>query len=130
MFIKIIGSEVVARSENPVYEDGWIEYNGELFDFNKYENGVVVEDTATKKLAEDQKKKKTGVPYELGGIVYLVPIDKEAQEAVTAVTVAVMANAFQSTVIEFSNGVRMPITSTEWMVFATWFANERNKLFV
>lgn len=87
--------------------------------------------TAPETLAavESAVAKRTGVPYLLNGIEYLVPLTVDDQNTVTAVSVAVMANAIANTVVEFSNGTSMPIAATEWMAFATWFAGERNKLF-
>lgn len=106
---------------------GWFEYNGAVPAFAKW-------DAATSSVIEDAEqmarmKKSIGVPYLLNGIEYLVPLTVDDQNTVTAVSVAVMANAIANTVVEFSNGTSMPIAATEWMAFATWFAGERNKLF-
>lgn len=68
--------------------------------------------------------------YTLNGVDYVVPLKVEDQNTVTSVTVGVMANAITHTVIQLSNGVNMPIAASEWMAFAIWFANERNKLFI
>lgn len=73
--------------------------------------------------------KKTGKLYTLNGIEYIVPLDKDAQDTVTAITVANIAGLFVSTTMEFSNGVKMPIASADWMAFAQWFVTERNAFF-
>jgi hypothetical protein len=34
-----------------------------------------------------------------------------------------------STVIRFSNGINMPITTPDWIDFATWFKDKRSSFF-
>jgi len=92
-----------------------------------------VEELALKTLAEVERlkneAKKAGKVYTLNGTEYIVPLDKDAQETVTAITVAHIASLFISTTIEFSNGVKMPIVAADWMAFAQWFVTERNAFF-
>lgn len=73
--------------------------------------------------------KKAGKLYTLNGIEYIVPLDKDAQDTVTAITVANIAGIFVSTIMEFSNGVKMPIKSSELTDFIQWFVTERGKFF-
>lgn len=73
--------------------------------------------------------KKAGKPYTLNGVEYIVPLDKDAQDTVTAITVANIAGLFVSTTMEFSNGAKMPIKASEWTAFVQWFVTERGKFF-
>jgi hypothetical protein len=61
---------------------------------------------------------------------YQVPLDEEAQIAITSIAVQYLTGLFTGTVFHFSNGVKMPISTTEFMDFATWFGIERNKFFL
>lgn len=61
---------------------------------------------------------------------YQVPLDEEAQIAVTSVAVQYLAGLFTGTVFHFSNGVKMPCTNEEFLPFAQWFGTERNAFFV
>lgn len=92
-----------------------------------------VEELALQALAEVERlkdeAKKAGKGYTLNATKYIVPLDKDAQDTVTAITVAHIAGLFVSTTIEFSNGVKMPIASADWMAFAQWFVTERNAFF-
>jgi hypothetical protein len=60
---------------------------------------------------------------------FQVPLDEEAQIAVTSIAVMHLAGLFKSTVISFSNGVKMPISAAEFMDFAKWFGDERGAFF-
>ena len=60
---------------------------------------------------------------------YQVPLNEEAQIAVTSVAVQYLAGLFTGTVFHFSNGVKMPCNTDEFLPFATWFAVERNRFF-
>lgn len=60
---------------------------------------------------------------------YQIPLDEEAQIAITSVAVQYLAGLFTSTVFHFSNGVKMPCSVDEFLPFATWFGIERNKFF-
>jgi len=81
--------------------------------------------------------KKAGKPYIMNGSEYIVPLDKDAQDTVTAITTGYIAAVVTSTlnentintIMEFTNGTFMPITTADWMAFATWFKNERNSFF-
>jgi len=61
---------------------------------------------------------------------YQVPLDEEAQIAVTSVAVMYLAGLFTGTVFHFSNGVKMPCSLAEFMPFATWFSGKRNAFFI
>jgi hypothetical protein len=60
---------------------------------------------------------------------FQVPLDEEAQIAVTSIAVMYLTGLFVSTVISFSNGVKMPISASEFMDFAKWFGTERGAFF-
>lgn len=60
---------------------------------------------------------------------YQVPLDEEAQIAVTSVAAQYLAGLFTGTVFHFSNGVKMPISADEFIDFAKWFGAERGKFF-
>jgi hypothetical protein len=85
----------------------------------------------------DSELKAIGIPYTLNGVVYQVPIDSDAQSIITALTVgyiaANMTNTVTpttiSTVIRFSNGTHMPITTPDFIAFATWFKDKRSSFF-
>jgi hypothetical protein len=85
----------------------------------------------------DSELKAIGLPYTLNGVVYQVPLDSDAQSIITALTVgyiaANMTNTVTattiSTVIRFSNGINMPITTPDWIDFATWFKDKRSSFF-
>jgi len=85
----------------------------------------------------DSELKAIGLPYELDSVIYQVPLDLDAQMIVNAWTTAYIAGYVTNTltvstvdtVMKFSNGVEMPITTPDWMQFAEWFKNERNKFF-
>jgi hypothetical protein len=85
----------------------------------------------------DSELKAIGMPYALNGVVYQVPLDSDAQSIITALTVgyiaANMTNTVTpttiSTVIRFSNGTNMPITTPDFMAFATWFKDKRSSFF-
>jgi len=61
---------------------------------------------------------------------YQVPLDEEAQIAVTSVAVAYLSGLFTGTVFHFSNGVKMPCSVEEFLPFATWFVTNRNSFFI
>lgn len=73
--------------------------------------------------------KKEGVIYTLNGIEYKISFMKDDGDGVIQVK-----NAFDlgvtNTIIHFTNGTKMPITSSEFMEFAIWFANKRNNFFI
>jgi hypothetical protein len=60
---------------------------------------------------------------------FQVPLDEEAQIAVTSIGVMHLAGLFKYTIISFSNGVKMPISAAEFMDFAKWFGAERGAFF-
>jgi hypothetical protein len=69
--------------------------------------------------------KSVGKPYN----GFQVPLDEEAQIAVTSVAVMHLAGLFVETVFHFSNGTKMPCTNAEFLAFATWFGTERGAFF-
>lgn len=80
--------------------------------------------------------KKIGKPYLLNGIKYQVPLDKDAQDTVSAIQVQYITgiilndpNLKIDTVMQFSNGTDMPITNPDWLAFATWFRENRRQFF-
>lgn len=109
------------------------EYKQWLSEGNVPEPEFTADELAIQALAEVERlkdeAKKAGKPYTLNSIKYIVPLDKDAQDTVTAITVANISGLFVSTTMEFSNGVKMPIASADWMAFAQWFVTERNAFF-
>jgi hypothetical protein len=85
----------------------------------------------------DSDLKSIGMPYTLNGIEYQVPLDSDAQSIITALTVGYIAANITSTVtattistvIQFSNGTHMPITTPDFIAFATWFKDKRSSFF-
>jgi hypothetical protein len=85
----------------------------------------------------DSQLKAIGLPYTLNGVEYQVPLDSDAQSIITALTVGYIAANITntvtattiSTVIRFSNGTNMPITTPDWIDFATWFKDKRSSFF-
>jgi hypothetical protein len=104
------------------------ETNGDIRAFTAAELKAQEEKVAADLAALDAKR--AGVDYELNGKTYKITLTKETQDTVAAITIAIMNNAFNSTVLKMENGVSMPISDKDWMKFASWFAGERNKLFV
>lgn len=101
---------------------------------NRTEAEIKAIDDAAKAAFELQiakmKAKAEGSNYVLNGETYKIPLTADTQNAVVAVTLAFQQAAITSTVLKLENGTVMPINATEWTPFATWFAVERNKLFV
>ena len=130
-FIKILENNTVvgpaAEATPDMLDAGWVEYYGETYHFSKWDDDSKSVVPDTEKM--NALKKLEGVEYTLNDIVYKIPLSKEAQDGVTAITLAFMNNAVPETAVVFDNGTRMPITAAEWMPFATWFAIERSKLF-
>ncbi|MFA7029992.1 MAG: hypothetical protein WC179_06965 [Candidatus Cloacimonadaceae bacterium] len=73
--------------------------------------------------------KKTGKIYSIGGVDYLIPLTKEAQDTVLAVGISFYLQGISSTVVQFENGTKLPLDTTTWQPFAIWFATERNAFF-
>lgn len=81
--------------------------------------------------------KARGLPYVLNGTIYQVPLDLDAQGIVNAWTTTYIVGVVTGTltpttvdtVMKFSNGVRIPITTPDWIAFAEWFKTERGKFF-
>ena len=85
--------------------------------------------TALRDEAVKQAKKTVGMAYELDGTTYIVPITNE-----DAIGLLQVKSGFElgltNTVLNFSNGVHMPIAAEQFTEFALWFVVERNKFFV
>jgi len=81
-------------------------------------------------ILELRQMKYSGYDYDLDGTIYKIPLTKEAQDIVTTVSLSILNNAFNETILKFDNGVSMPINDIQWADFARWFSIERNKLFV
>lgn len=124
------GANIPFSDGNCDYEDykQWVK-NGGVPDPEFTSEELELQALAEVERLKDEAKK-VGKLYLLNGKEYIVPLDKDAQDAVTAITVAHIASLFMSTTMEFSNGVKMPITSADWMAFAQWFVTERNRFFV
>lgn len=118
-------------------------YQGDMQIGDREATKQEIEAYETKQTLAESKRikdeaKKIGKPYILNGIEYIVPLDKDTQDIVSALTTgyiaAVISNTLTdvtiNTVMELSNGVKMPITTADWMAFATWFKDERNGFFV
>jgi hypothetical protein len=97
--------------------------------FTQIFNAATSTVTTTVETISKPKADKVGT-YTLNGVEYAVALQVEDQNTVTSITVGVMAKAIAKTVVQFSNGVVMPITADEWMEFAIWFATQRNKFFI
>jgi ABC-type Fe3+-hydroxamate transport system substrate-binding protein len=101
-----------------------------IYDGSKWVAKVIV-------LPTDSELKAIGLPYTLNGVEYQVPLDSDAQSIITALTVgyitATITNTVTaitiSTVIQFSNGTHMPITTPDFIAFATWFKDKRSSFF-
>jgi hypothetical protein len=72
-----------------------------------------------------EQQKKLGKDYN----GFMVPLTKDTQDTIVAVAVAFQMGAITYTVMQFENGVSMPIAVTEFTSFAVWFTTERNKFF-
>jgi hypothetical protein len=101
-----------------------------IFDGNKWVAKPPVELTSS-------QLKAIGLPYTLNGVTYQVPLDEDAQSTITALTVGYIAATLTNTltdttintIIRFSNGTKMPITTPDFMAFAMWFKDKRGSFF-
>jgi hypothetical protein len=93
-----------------------------IYDGSQWVAKVPVEPTSS-------ELKAIGMPYTINEISYQVPLTKDAQDTVVALSVAFQMSAITSTNIEFDNGTILPITAADFMNFAIWFTTERNKFF-
>lgn len=101
-----------------------------------YPNGSQIV-TGDDEQLSDSKLKEIGLPYDLNGEIYQVPLDEDTQNLVAVLTTGYLAAAFTGTlsdatidtIMHLSNGIEMPIKTKDWMSFAEWFKNERNKFF-
>lgn len=108
---------------------------GIVFENNK----LLVRDSIIQEVEEERKSKEAaktrnalmleGSIYTLNGIDYKVSFTKDDGDGMIQVK-----NGFdlglENTVIHFDCGTKMPITSSEFLVFAKWFVTERNKFFI
>jgi len=120
---------------NPLCQKGdyvLVELNDSVYDsFKKWE--VIDEDILadlTEKMRIEQKKdlKEYGISYE---VLNSEPIPFSSKDAIGMLQVkAGFELGLADTVIEFSNGTKLPIKAEEFADFAAWFVTNRNKLFV
>lgn len=126
LFGYLINGNINVPSDDPEVME-WIKENKEVMP--EYTQEELNHQAKLELDIQKSNAKKIGKPYLLKEIEYQVPLDKDAQDTVTAISVAHMAGLFVSTTMEFSNGTKMPITDAEWMSFAQWFVTERNAFF-
>ena len=69
-----------------------------------------------------------GEPYTLNGTSYQIPFKKDDADALLQVKAAFDLGV-TSTVIYFTNGVKMPILPVEFSDFSAWFVSKRNAFF-
>lgn len=106
-------------------ESGWVLIDARPLPYDDYVFDGIKWVAKAPKLLSTSELKALGKPYGL----YQVPLDEEAQIAVTSVAVQYLAGLFTGTVFHFSNGVKMPCSNSEFLPFASWFATERNAFF-
>ena len=70
-----------------------------------------------------------GDVYILNGVDYRVSFTSDDGNGMLQVKAAFDVG-LESTIIHFANGTNIPITSSEYLAFAQWFANKRNGFFV
>ena len=70
-----------------------------------------------------------GVTYKINDTDYQVSFTKEDGDGLVQVKSAFELGLTQTT-IHFSNGTKMPISSSERLEFALWFVNKRNEFFL
>lgn len=80
--------------------------------------------TALQLTASQQKK--LGLPFN----GFIIPLTRDSQDIIVALTLAFQLGAITTTKIEFENGVIMPVGASDFMTFARWFVAERSKFFV
>lgn len=71
----------------------------------------------------------TGATYTLNDTVYQISFTKEDGDGLVQVKSAFEWGLTQTT-IHFSNGTKLPISSTDFPSFALWFVNKRNEFFL
>lgn len=86
-----------------------------------------------KKQKEDklnfEKIKEIGEIYTLNNVDYVVSFMKNDADGMMQVSMAFQLGLTE-TIINFENGTKMPIKSTEFEEFALWFVGKRNSYFV
>lgn len=70
-----------------------------------------------------------GATYTLNDTDYKISFTKEDGDGLVQVKSAFELGLTQTT-IHFSNGTKMPISSSEFQTFALWFVNKRNEFFL
>lgn len=107
-----------------------LEWNDER---QKPSNADITKEQERLQVLEDERvareaNKKQGETYTLNGVDYKIPFMKDDADGVMQVS-----NAFQlgitGTVIYFTNGTKMPITTVEFQEFVIWFVTRRNEFF-
>jgi hypothetical protein len=82
---------------------------------------------ADRKLISEAKA--TGEVYTLNGVDYQVPFMKDDADGLLQVKAAFDAGLLTETVVYFTNGTKMPITSEEFDAFVAWFVPKRDSFF-
>jgi hypothetical protein len=82
---------------------------------------------ADRKLISEAKA--TGEVYTLNGVDYQVPFMKDDADGLLQVKSAFDAGLLTETVVYFTNGTKMPITSEEFGAFVAWFVPKRDSFF-
>ena len=70
-----------------------------------------------------------GAAYKINDTDYKISFTKEDGDGLIQVKSAFELGLTQ-TIIHFSNGIKMPISSSEFQAFALWFVNKRNEFFI
>ena len=70
-----------------------------------------------------------GATYTLNDTDYQISFTKEDGDGLVQVK-SVFELGLKQTTIHFSNGTKLPISSSEFLAFASWFANKRNEFFI
>lgn len=120
---EITGRTVVMKDTSYVFFD-----TKEVVDDETMNEAVLL-----KKEKEDrlnfEKSKEIGEIYTLNNVDYVVSFMKDDADGMMQVSMAFQLGLTE-TVINFGNGTKMPIKSTEFEEFAFWFVGKRNSYFV
>lgn len=71
----------------------------------------------------------TGATYKLNNEDYQISFTKEDGDGLVQIKSALELGLTQTN-IHFSNGIKMPISSSDFPAFALWFVNKRNEFFL
>lgn len=102
-------------------------------EFRVAEEKRVADELAIKQSEEDSNARKAsmlyGDIYNLNGVGYKVSFTKDDGDGLVQVKSA-FELGLTNTIIHFDNGTNMPISSSEFSAFASWFVTKRNEFFV